>query len=658
MLGRAVLRRVFSSQASPYQALTEPFAPRIQESVCPSYHFQASLPSLPIPELQETLKEYINVISPISTPEEVEKTKKFTKLFESGEGKDLHDKLVMRDFKNRNTSYICDWWFDMYLRSRDPIPINVNPFMVFMDPTDAKLNTQINRATRMIYSSARFARALRDQTIIPEVFHMKPQNSNTEKFFGMASYYPRSLAYYWGYWNEAYALDMSQYASLFNTTRIPKKGCDELQSARQGNVIVLHKNRFFSIDALKKDGDPLPIAAIESQIRAILDSKTEALPLSDAVGLLTTENRDTWAEAREELVKLGNQEVFDAIDGALFVMCLDSESVDGHVNIGKHMLHSNGQNRWFDKSFSLIVTANAKCALNFEHSWGDGVAVVRFMQDMYADSVRPIPEVEPVKYPAPRELQFKLNDSVRQKITQASKRFLAQAESISLSVRQYTKWGRERLKQYKVSPDGIAQLSFQLGYRRMFGKTVSTYESASTAAYLHGRTECLRSATPESYAYVLRHLEKAPAGELNDLLDKVMKKHSWWTVAAATGKGIDRHLFALRKIAEEEIAAGKRKQLPDIFLDPIYARMGHNILSTSTLQVPILSGGGFGPVVADGFGIGYMVRDNDFGFVVSSYGGKQDTEVFVDSVEKSLNELDEVLSKRVAAPEKPKTAKA
>jgi hypothetical protein len=39
----------------------------------------------------------------------------------------LHDSLVERDKKNKHTSYISAWWFDMYLKDRNPVPINVNP---------------------------------------------------------------------------------------------------------------------------------------------------------------------------------------------------------------------------------------------------------------------------------------------------------------------------------------------------------------------------------------------------------------------------------------------------------------------------------------------------------------------------------------------------
>ncbi len=39
--------------------------------------------------------------------------------------------------------------------------------------------------------------------------------------------------------------------------------------------------------------------------------------------------------------------------------------------------------RWFDKSFQLIICKNGLTAVNFEHSWGDGVAVLRFFNETF-----------------------------------------------------------------------------------------------------------------------------------------------------------------------------------------------------------------------------------------------------------------------------------
>lgn len=106
------------------------------------------------------------------------------------------------------------------------------------------------------------------------------------------------------------------------------------------------------------------------------------------VGVLTSENRDTWAEVRGKLEQLGNQEALNQIDTALYCIALDETTSDDHAVMGHQFLHGDPKNRWFDKNHTLIVNKNGHAAINFEHSWGDGVAVLRFFNEIYDDSVK------------------------------------------------------------------------------------------------------------------------------------------------------------------------------------------------------------------------------------------------------------------------------
>ena len=55
--------------------------------------------------------------------------------------------------------------------------------------------------------------------------------------------------------------------------------------------------------------------------------------------------------------------------------------------------------RWFDKSFSLIFTADGEVALNFEHAWGDGVAVMSYVNELTKD-LENRPSIHPDSRPA------------------------------------------------------------------------------------------------------------------------------------------------------------------------------------------------------------------------------------------------------------------
>src|SRR5699024_5944076 len=53
------------------------------------------------------------------------------------------------------------------------------------------------------------------------------------------------------------------------------------------------------------------------------------------------------------------------------------------------MLHGlpNQYNRWFDKSFQLIVCQNGTAGINMEHSGIDGHTILRLATDIYQDSL-------------------------------------------------------------------------------------------------------------------------------------------------------------------------------------------------------------------------------------------------------------------------------
>ena len=73
--------------------------------------------------------------------------------FQEGEGAELHKALVARDEANPTTSYINQWWFDLYVSDRRPLPLNFTPQITFKDdPVDEK-NCQAQRAANMVASS-------------------------------------------------------------------------------------------------------------------------------------------------------------------------------------------------------------------------------------------------------------------------------------------------------------------------------------------------------------------------------------------------------------------------------------------------------------------------------------------------------------------------
>jgi len=628
-----------------YSVSADPNETYLHQSRVPTDHFQPSLPRLPIPKLEETCNRYLSSQQPILSSDEFSNTAKLVDEFQKGVGYDLHDELVALDKKNKHTSYIGAPWFDMYIKDRRPVALNHNPFMSFKDDERPGYNDQLIRATNFIYSSMRFKNTLEKNILEPEVYHLNPKLSNNDKFRNFVRWLPSSLSWYGAYWYKVFPLDMSQFPRLMNSTRIPRKGQDELYTDDKArHVLVLRKGHFYTLTVYNEDGTMVPAAQIHAGLKSILESQAE--PSKFPLGVMTTQDRDSWTDIRSSLEESGNMEALKAIDGAMFALALDEEAPEDPTELSRLFLHSNGTNRWFDKSFTLIMTGNGKTCVNFEHSWGDGVAVLRYFNEVYADTTNKA-KVSPTDTPdmsgvdLVKKLEFNMSDDVKEAIVSARSSFAEKIASLDLSFIQYDKFGKNFIKQQKFSPDAFMQFAIQLAYyRHSGGKTAATYESCSTAAFRHGRTETIRPCTNETKlaCELFESSDIKSPGELRAALDACSMKHSILTRDAAMGNGFDRHLFAMRALA------AARNEVPEIFQDPAYAKINHVILSTSTLSSPALLIGGFGPVVKDGLGIGYGVEDEQLGCIVTSYPPHGDVHGFLSCMQQTFTDMNLVFS--------------
>uniref|UniRef100_A0A4W3J4N0 Carnitine O-palmitoyltransferase 2, mitochondrial n=1 Tax=Callorhinchus milii TaxID=7868 RepID=A0A4W3J4N0_CALMI len=540
-------------------------------------------------------------------------------------------------------------WFDMYLSARESLVLNFNPFISLKPDPNPSLNDQLLRATNLTVSALRFLKTLRAGLLEPEIFHLNPSRSDTLAFRRVVRWVPASLSWYVAYMANAYPLDMSQYHRLFNSTRLPQPGRDELLSLPgERHLLVMRNGHFYTFDVLGPDGGIVPAAEILAHLRYILSDPRP--PPEFPLSFLSGEERDVWAGLRRRLEETENAEALERVDGAVFCLCLDGGdlSATDPVSISHAMLHGSGINRWFDKSLSLLVSGQT-AAVNFEHSWGDGVAVLRLLNEIYWDSARR-PGVTAETSPGPvdsaravRKLEFVLDETVKAGVARAGEKLRAAVGSLTIDVLEFRGGGKQFLKSQGVSPDAVAQLAFQMAFLRQYGQTVASYESCSTAAFRHGRTETIRPASLQAQT-CCRAFVQEPArhsvAELRAMVSQSSKHHSKLTREAAMGQGFDRHLFALRYLAST-----RGLSLPEFFHDPAYAKINHVILSTSTLTSPAVQLGGFAPVVPDGLGVGYGVHDQWMGFNVSGYPTRNVPE-FLQCVNKSLEDIFNVLKGR------------
>jgi carnitine O-palmitoyltransferase 2 len=620
----------------------------LDDAAMPTMHLQRGLFRLPIPKLEITCKRYLDAVKPIVPPTAFEKTQAYVNAFQSGAGNEVQAQLIAMDKAFPQDSYISADWFDLYLRDRTPLPINYNPSLITRKDKDKE--DGLVRAAFWIASSLRWYQKYRDNTLKPEVFFFcKPDHYCRKDWFQRAvGLVPEALAakaMMFGSQFMAFPLDMSQYASLFNSTRIPQQTVDTIKrSGFTKHIIVNYRGHQFTVNVADDKGAPLSEGQIYARLKAIVD--TNVTPAEIDVGVLTADNREQWAETRINMLRhLPNERALTLIDEALFVLNLDLDTTAVHttsagaIAIGKQLL-CHPTNRWWDKSFSVTVTKDGTLGVGFEHSWGDGVAILRYTVDTFNDSIARSASSLDKNTPASEavnQLQWELTDTVKDVQRKAKAHLEKEIRRCDYYMGMIDTFGKsDKIFKGKVKPDPFMQVAMQLAWWRLYQSTVSTYESASTAAFKRGRTECIRSATQQSQDFTLLFDKKdvSDADKLKALI-AATNKHAEISKDAKMGHGVDRHLFALRKITERE---GKPQ---DIFTDQSYKTFGSNIISTSSLYSDALVGGGFGPV-SPGYGVGYAAADEMMIFNISSWtvdGPTFDSETFAKAIYASASDM-------------------
>ncbi|XP_041651053.1 carnitine O-palmitoyltransferase 1, liver isoform isoform X1 [Cheilinus undulatus] len=581
------------------------------------YSFQNSLPRLPVPTVKDTCTRYLESVRPLMEDEQYERMKGLAKDFEKNLGPRLQWYLKLKSWWASN--YVSDWWEEyIYLRGRGPIMVNSNYYamdFLYVFPTPI----QAARAGNAIHAIMLYRRKLDRAQIKP--------------IYLLANKVP---------------LCSAQWERMFNTTRIPGLETDVVQHMNESkHIAVYHKGRFFKV-WMFYDGRLLLPREIEQQMERILADKSEPLPGEEKLAALTAGERTPWAKAREAYFSRGkNKQALDAIEKAAFFVTLDdteqrfeeSNPVKSLDSYAKSLLHGKCHDRWFDKSFNLIVFKNGTMGLNAEHSWADAPIIGHLWEHVLS--------MDPVKLgytedghcngtphpnlPGPQRLQWEIPAECQEEIESCLTVARTLADDVDSHIFPFSDFGKGLIKKCRTSPDAFIQIALQLAHYRDKGKFCLTYEASMTRLFREGRTETVRSCTMETCAFVRSMIRDETREERLKLLKQAAEKHQNMYRLAMTGQGIDRHLFCLYVVSKylgEDSAF-----LKEVLSEPWRLSTSQTPLQQLELfdlvKHPeyVSSGGGFGPVADDGYGVSYIiVGENLINFHISSKHSSPETD--------------------------------
>ncbi|XP_038045521.1 carnitine O-palmitoyltransferase 1, liver isoform-like [Patiria miniata] len=608
-----------------------------------TYSFQLSLPRMPVPSLDDTIRQFLESMKPLLDKEEYETLQKQAKHFKKTVGPKLQRLLYLKSWWASN--YITDWWEKyIYLMNRSPIAINCNYYCLgnsFWKPT----HVQTARAAAKSYAFMSFKRKIEREQVPPLVIR------NT------------------------IPICMHQYERLFATVRVPGEDFDELvhyDSSVSKHIVVRRRGYFYKLDMFDTMGQQLSPLTLEQQFAWIIEDadRKEAEGKGSAassLGAFTALDRSDWATKRSKYMSSGvNQDSLDILSKAAFLVILETCEFDNLSDRAKYLLHGSGSSHWFDKSLSMFVFTDGKFGYNVEHSWGDAPVVAHLQEYACTDEVEeqrygpdghcvPMEGFVQAAIKAPVSLEWDISEEMDEDIHDAVAFAIKNNDDLDLCVLNHDAYGKGFVKKCKVSPDAYLQLALQLAFYMDEGKFALTYEASMTRLYLAGRTETVRPLTQDSCDFVRAMMEdNRSAEEKIRLLRKASDAHTKLYKGCMSGKGWDRHLFAL-------YVACKGLNYESEFLHhalthpwtlstsqtPQQQIAGNRSINTMEHRDKASPGGGFGPVSDEGYGVCYMLpEDSRFFFHVSSKHScpSTDSKRFMSNIFKALAEMKKIFT--------------
>ncbi|KAI8943751.1 hypothetical protein NX059_001728 [Plenodomus lindquistii] len=659
-----------------------------------TFAHEDSLPKLPIPELDSSCNKYLAALKPLQTPKEHEDTIQSINEFLRSDGPVLQDKL--KKYASGKNNYIEQFWYDSYLNFDNPVVLNLNPFFLLEDdPTPAR-NNQVTRAASLVVSALSFVRAVRREELPPDTVRGQPLCMyQYSRLFGTAriptehgcqigqdptSKHVVVMCYGQFYWfdvlDDNHDLIMTEKDIALNLQVIVEDAQEvPIQEAAKGALGVLStENR--KVWAGLRDVLHREEGSNNSECLSIVDSALFILCLDytePQTGADLCMNMLCGTSKIERGVQVGTctNRWYDKLQ---IIVCKNGSAGINfeHTGVDGHTVLRFASDVYTDTILRFARTINGSAPSLWASSSPDPA---KRDPDSFGDVQT-----------TPHKLEWDMLPELSTALRFAETRLADLIQQNEFATLEFPHYGKNFMTSMGFSPDAFVQMAFQAAYYGLYGRIESVYEPAMTKVYYHGRTEAIRSVTEESSEFLSTFWGENPAMQKIEALRKACQKHTENTKICAKAQGHDRHLYALHCIWQRSIddsadfassdgwdstrpsspdasavdspkrnsvlsengsisssppATQMQHSMPALFADAGWDKINTTILSTSNCGNPSLRQFGFGPTSADGFGIGYIIKDGSISICASSK--HRQTSRYIDALESYFLEIRKLL---------------
>ncbi len=548
----------------------------------------SSCPRLPVPDLNETCRRYLQQVRVLLDDAAYQKTEAATRYFLSHKGRESQAGL-QAFAEEAEGSWLIDAWLAGYLDIRTPLPLASN------------VGLSLQSCGK---SAAEWAAAI--AAVCADYHHRRIPQRQTP---------------------QGTPVCMAQWAILQGACRIPQTGSDGFRFALQSRHIgVFHKGFYYRIAALDEHFEAYHPDTFRQAFEHILADKVEnPYPVTIPAYL----GGDNTARLYQDLQQQDdNDRLLEHIEQDLFHISLYHQPLSADEDLARATFQTM-QDAWCYKPITYCYnTATDRLFIHCEHSWEDGgtlkgivsLAAEKFDQDSNGQRI----------HAAVTRYEWLLNNKQQKNWPKWRQQYRERAEKMQVSSVHIPFSGRSIPK--GVSHDALMQFTMQYAQLITYGSIRNTYEAVDVSHFQSGRTECVRPVSAESIAFVRSLSQQKPDAET---LAAALAEHKARIKAAKLGQGANRHLLGLQLMLKRN---GSR---PVFFQDPGYLVFTTDFLSTSTLgDDAVIHNFAFAPTSPGGFGVNYTLTAEGWLFTLSYFESQQqDAGVFLEALKQGAGEL-------------------
>lgn len=240
--------------------------------------FHKDLPIQPLPDLDDTLGRWLEANEHLFSPQQL---KLIHIDIDAMRAPGSPARQILRDLYDANHHDKTNGWFSdvvtdaRFLCRRAPVAPWTSIMGAQSESSSGRRHTQAQRAAVITSSALSFRRAMNHGEVEPLEIAGRPECS-------------------WG------------WGWLFNSTRVPQLKCDKMVSYAQSpddrkaqdHIAVLRKGHVFRLKVQNDDGEDVTLKQLEASFEAIM-ARVSASDVELGTGLLTTDERDSWAKVGE-----------------------------------------------------------------------------------------------------------------------------------------------------------------------------------------------------------------------------------------------------------------------------------------------------------------------------------------------------------------------